>query len=100
MPTIVKEVAKTWHGSLPQLVTLVGVEPALHDHNRHSIQLTKEKPACNKYGLRVATNSEKSGQPANMSSNGGLGEAGDLGVGEDVGVLGQIGKAAYVGVWR
>ena len=45
MPTIVKEVAKTWHGSLPQLVTLVGVEPALHDHNRHPIQLTKEKPA-------------------------------------------------------
>ena len=35
-----------------------------------------------------------------MSSNSGLGEAGDLGVGEDVGVLGQIGKAAYVGVWR
>ena len=34
-----------------------------------------------------------------MSSDGGLREAWDLGVGEDVGVLGEVGEAAYVGVW-
>ena len=64
------------HGGLPERVPLVGVEPALHDQDRHSIEVTQE-------------------ETADVALHGGPGEPGNLLVREDVRVLDKLRQSAY-----
>ena len=68
--------APVQHSHLPERVTFVGVEAALHDEDGNSFKETEE-------------------EAADMTLHGGAGEPGDLLVGEDVGVLDQLCQSAY-----
>ena len=92
MPTIVKELAKTWHGGLPQVVTLVGVEPALHDQDGDSIEETDQKTTnvTFKYLYTV-----KNFIPLTFTFDCGLRKAGNFLIREAVWVCDEISQSTY-----